>query len=1035
MIDSKAVRRYQAGVERALGLFDAGNEWADYIAFLSRLLKALQAAPPGANVPSKIILAKYLAQCLRPSLPAGVHQKALEVYGVIFSLLGSDGLSEDLPLYLPGISHTLSFASLSTRPWFLALYDEHILKLPPSVLRPALKALILSLLPGIEEENSEDFEKTLATFNRIRGAFQNDGSEGIFWQSLFLASITSPNRRMGVLVYLFRYLPKLSPSIAPRAEGGAAVNGIHASTQLVTTPEPGLLIRCFATGLQDEQPLVQRGFLDLLVSNLPLSSDTLQHSGSANDLEILVSSVLAIVLRRDVSLNRRLWQWFFGTDDKASTTNGSKPLDDRKQKQDDDEGQAPRSPSATSGSAYFEAFGLVSIVLTFDKMLDRDHATPLQRARPFRILISLMDRSSIGGPVVDALFERLLQGLKTYQTNAPSQEAFDEVFRSANAFFDSIEPRVIIRNMLKLFKANNMDLIQFICSNFSLDDDDMVRRHLPSIAYILSQDLLESVQDSSSQNSFLSSRQQQIAEVMDLMVIGGDNVDSVSLKGSKETNLPPVELVSMLYQFYEVPTTKSEQKISLSMDRIRLELFLNVSRIIDQCLQQLANTNFLDRLTSLFERLFTKSYLQSSIGINFPRGLSDWARDALSLDPKPFSILRNVATLVSSLLLHSQDDLLQSSHDILGAVPILTRLFWQHLIPSTPQHHVESVESIWALRSLSSSLFLVDSTIMSLLSQGLELAEDQGHPIVKFGILWTHTKISPTSSLQVTNGDAAPVATDPKDFVKATLLYIIDMTNVDRKSDPCLSWMTSLPSLSLHFRAVLQNMQVDEHDVQTVTTGLHRLWKLVKIAKLSATQWKELMDARGPLDSVIDLTMSLVASDLRRPDWAETSLEVLRMVHEGSEVVLSEPLIVMLTQQISKTEDGGSMQSSILETLQMLIGLGGVNSPPMELLTTLMTGIASPTIDANMDKWITLLCNSIPLYPDSVFFTHLLKLTECFCKRTQAYFNALQAMYMGAGSQLEASHPSLAAGNPERSITKPAIRTGIYTRKSTHEGD
>lgn len=70
MSDTKAVRRYQAGVERALGLFDASNEWADYIAFLSRLLKALQASPPGAGVPSKATLARYLAQCLLPSLPA-----------------------------------------------------------------------------------------------------------------------------------------------------------------------------------------------------------------------------------------------------------------------------------------------------------------------------------------------------------------------------------------------------------------------------------------------------------------------------------------------------------------------------------------------------------------------------------------------------------------------------------------------------------------------------------------------------------------------------------------------------------------------------------------------------------------------------------------------------------------------------------------------------------------------------------------------------------------------------------------------------
>ena len=87
--DPKAIRRYQAGVDRALGLFDAPNEWADYIAFLSRLLKALQAAPTGADVPSKAILARHLAHCLTPKLPAGV-QAAVHIIesAIAFSKMG-----------------------------------------------------------------------------------------------------------------------------------------------------------------------------------------------------------------------------------------------------------------------------------------------------------------------------------------------------------------------------------------------------------------------------------------------------------------------------------------------------------------------------------------------------------------------------------------------------------------------------------------------------------------------------------------------------------------------------------------------------------------------------------------------------------------------------------------------------------------------------------------------------------------------------------------------------------------------------------
>lgn len=102
----KNYRRYASSVERALSLFDnALQEWADYISFLSRLLKAsfcgrsahlldidifqaLQTHPPDQHVvPHKLLVSKRLAQCLNPSLPSGVHQKALEVYTYIFGLI------------------------------------------------------------------------------------------------------------------------------------------------------------------------------------------------------------------------------------------------------------------------------------------------------------------------------------------------------------------------------------------------------------------------------------------------------------------------------------------------------------------------------------------------------------------------------------------------------------------------------------------------------------------------------------------------------------------------------------------------------------------------------------------------------------------------------------------------------------------------------------------------------------------------------------------------------------------------------------
>ena len=85
----KGYKRYEAAVERALALFDSAlQEWADYIAFLGRLAKALQTRPADVSeIPHNVLVAKRLSQCLNQSLQPSVHQKALDIYSYAFSIL------------------------------------------------------------------------------------------------------------------------------------------------------------------------------------------------------------------------------------------------------------------------------------------------------------------------------------------------------------------------------------------------------------------------------------------------------------------------------------------------------------------------------------------------------------------------------------------------------------------------------------------------------------------------------------------------------------------------------------------------------------------------------------------------------------------------------------------------------------------------------------------------------------------------------------------------------------------------------------
>ena len=1018
MSDAKALRRYQAGVERALGLFDAKNEWADYIAFLSRLLKALQAAPQGADIPSKLTLSRCLAQCLRPSLPSGVHQKALEVYAAVFSILGREALCEELSLYLPGISQTLSFASLSIRPFFLALYDEHILRLPPSTLRPALKAMILSLLPGIEEEHSDDFEQTLGIMNRMRKVFARVQLEHLFWQNLFLASITGSTRRLGVLVYLSRYLPKLGISVAPNANSnGQAQISQTESTSIaeVTTPEPGLLLRCFATGLEDDQPLVQRGFLDLLVTHLPLSATTVQEDASARDVDILVSSGMTIVLKRDMGLNRRLWAWFCGSDTKQASDDESRA--DKTQQADH---TRPSDSSKSAEIIYFQRYALPSVVRTFNATLGRSEATPTMRTRTFRTLISLMDRSAIGSPVIDAIFDEIFEDLRVYQSLAPSQDAFDEVFRSANVFFDSIEPQLIARHLLQLYFAQRLELLEYILLNLNFDDQDMVQHHIPLVAMVISTGLQrrEPLLGDSLTPHWTPIQKGIIIRICSILV----ELLPSQLRDGTPTDQPQDgsnDVTNDVVEFYRLSqSTSIAVRSRVSTQRAEQKLLENVMSALEVVLDQAAQVSMLDPLVLIYRKL-TARWANAEVASTVP------FMEALSLRAaSSASDMEGAAAFVrSSAIAHIAAAFLSQRpardiHETSPELPLISTLvdrFWHSLSPSTPQHHAEATELIWMLRKVSVGSSVVDSTILTLVRPDASKSNLDEHPALRFGVFWTHfqprTNASTTSKVtdQQQNG-----ITSEHPFMTKILLRIIDGVEPAAPDDPWCSWVTSLPSLSLQYQLVLEAVELEQDDRQRLHISLLRLNKLVTLAKRSKALSSELVSPQGPASAICRWCISLFIH--KAPEdhsVALTALQLLRHMHEGSDYVLADQIVEQLCDRLPETSNGTAIQSSVLDTVQALTSLRQSKPPPTELLSILMNGISSPDVDSNIDRWISLLCNLIPVLSDAILFARLLKMTATFCDRINVYFELLQTLF---DPSITPKSGTLTAKAPERSI-------------------
>ncbi|RIB04667.1 Dopey, N-terminal-domain-containing protein [Gigaspora rosea] len=430
-------KRYVQQVERILQSFDKEvNEWADFISFLGKLLKAFQAYPQFPVIPRKLLVTKRLAQSLNPGLPPGVHQKALEVYDYIFKSIGSEQLAEDLPIYSQGLFPFFQYAAMSVKPQLIGLYEQHMFPLKEK-LRPVMKAFIIALLPGLEEEGSEFFDKVLSLLDYLSGIVE----KSYFLQSMWLVLITCPALRTPALSYLSRRMPKISSK-----EDVAVVLG----------DDVGIMVRAFSATLGDKQVLVQRAILELLVVNFPLKVNNFGDIMQQDDLILLMKSATSVVLRKDMSLNRRLYAWLLGPDE---------PIEQQIE--------------------HFNVYAKSAVVSALKSTFFMDVDDLIGAQRPYKILISLMDKWEIGQPIVQELFIDVLWSLKKH---VDKSEFGMDLLQTANMFMEMIEPYLIwmkLYGLLDKFLSKDgldtavLDLVDFVLNSFKLHEEEIEQIHLP----------------------------------------------------------------------------------------------------------------------------------------------------------------------------------------------------------------------------------------------------------------------------------------------------------------------------------------------------------------------------------------------------------------------------------------------------------------------------------------------------------------------------------------------------------------------------
>ena len=69
-----------------------------------------------------------------------------------------DGLKRDLSLWSSGLFPFFEYAATNVRPVLLELFEKYYIPLQDE-LRPIMRSFILALLPGLEEETSETFDR------------------------------------------------------------------------------------------------------------------------------------------------------------------------------------------------------------------------------------------------------------------------------------------------------------------------------------------------------------------------------------------------------------------------------------------------------------------------------------------------------------------------------------------------------------------------------------------------------------------------------------------------------------------------------------------------------------------------------------------------------------------------------------------------------------------------------------------------------------------------------------------------------------
>lgn len=593
----------------------------------------------------------------------------------------------------------MPYASINVKPVLIDLLQTHIL--PLKSLRHLVLPLLYSLLPGIDDESNESFDAVLKLLDDIKARVKDDSH---FWQCFFLVIINSSDRRLGALIWANRRLPKFNSTLSsnsdPPTDKSTAFQALSYEAQTTIIPESGLLIRAFCKGLEDDQLLVQRGFLELLVKNIELHSPALQFVTSPNDLELLILSACSTVLRRDMSLNRRLWNWLLGPDTSTEISSGTN----------------------INREAYFIQYGRDSLVNGLLNLINNDAENVAERCRPYRICLSVMDRWEIGVNVIPNVFTPIIKSVKKCESESDEQY-YTEVLRSAGAFFDGVETITIWSDCVKLIQQKtdeSLALLMFILQSFNVEEEEMIVQQLPLILILL---VITDVPTPS-----VSSKLQLIQLLLDLipdraflpLFITPD--DSALGDNKLQDDAFVTDQITKYYQ----SSPDEADKFPFSSAEITKILQFNINKLV---IQYISEKNY--DMTGQFA-VFLSQFLQK-----IHHHESKWRDDSLVTALQTLSLDENYnykfVSDINNLFITIVDGL--TTREVENFLTSIISIIWRSLITTSGTREVEAVKSLWQLQETLKDR-RVEACIASLFVSTDYSPEDRGRAL---GALWNHS--------------------------------------------------------------------------------------------------------------------------------------------------------------------------------------------------------------------------------------------------------------------------------------------------------